>query len=187
MQKLSENVALIVIDVQNGFDDPVWGDRNNPQSEDNIARLLATWRRAKRPIIHFRHMSRNPESPLYPGQRGNEIKEVVKPLPGELVIEKCVNSAFIGTDLEERLRRNNIDTVVLTGINTNHCVSTTARMSGNLGFNTYVVSDATATFDMKGPDGRLHKAEVMHIIGLTELNEEFATVIDIENLLERCR
>jgi nicotinamidase-related amidase len=95
-----------------------------------------------------------------------------------------VNSAFIGTDLEQRLREHKIDSVVITGITTNHCVSTTARMAGNLGFNTYVVSDATATFDIKGPDGRHYTADEMHAMGLAEINDEFATVLDTETLLK---
>lgn len=184
-ETLPQNAALVIIDVQKGFDAPQWGRRNNPQAEDNIARLLAAWRRTNRPVIHVRHMSRNPASPLRPGQAGNEIKDLVKPLPEEPVIEKCVNSSFIGTDLEERLRRGGIGTMVLAGINTNHCVSTTTRMAGNLGFEAYVVADGTATFDMTGYDGKLHPAEEMHAVGLTELHGEFATVLDTEALLKR--
>lgn len=129
-------------------------------------------------------MSRLPRSPLRPGQPGNEIKDAAKPAPGEPVIEKSVNSAFIGTDLEQRLRGEAISALVIAGITTNHCVSTTARMAGNLGFATYVVSDATATFERKGPDGRLHAAEEMHAVGLAELHEEFAAVLDTDALLK---
>jgi nicotinamidase-related amidase len=182
--KLPENAALLIIDVQKGFDHQIWGHRNNPNAEDNISRLLALWRKTKRPVIHVQHMSVNPQSPLYPGQIGNEIKDAVKPLPEETLIEKSVNSAFIGTNLEERLKGSGIDTIVLVGLTTNHCVSTTARMSGNLGFQTYVVSDATATFDRKGPSGKLYDAVEMHAVGLTELNEEFATIVDTQTLLD---
>ena len=184
MQTLPKNAALIVIDIQNGFDEPYWGNRNNLQAEKNVAKLLDAWRRSKRPVLFARHDSKNPKSPLYPGQKGNAIKEIVQPVSGESVIPKSVNSAFIGTDLEERLRKDNIDSVVITGITTNHCVSTTARMAGNLGFNTYVVSDATATFDIKGPDGRNYSADDMHAMGLAEIHNEFATVIDTETLLK---
>ena len=180
---LPKNSALVIIDVQKGFDAPVWGRRNNPQAEDNIAKLLKAWRRTNRPVIHVQHMSRNPQSPLRPGQNGNELKEQVRPLATEPVVQKCVNSSFIGTDLEARLRREGIKTLVMTGINTNHCVSTTARMAGNLGFESYVVADGTATFDRKGHDGRLHKAEDMHAIGLAELHGEFATVLETRDVL----
>jgi nicotinamidase-related amidase len=172
------STTLLVIDVQNGFDDPSWGRRNNPGAEANIAALLEAWRRAGRPVIHVRHDSTSPLSPLRPGQPGNDIKKAVRPLSGEPVVSKTVNSAFIGTDLEERLRRSGADAVVLAGMITNHCVSTTARMAANLGFDVRVVSDATATFGMRSPQGTLFPAEVMHEIGLTELHGEFATVVD---------
>lgn len=185
MERLPSSAALIVIDIQKGFDSPYWGPRNNLQAEGNIARLLEGWRRSARPVFHTQHMSKNPQSPLYPGQDGNEIKDLAQPFPGEPVLKKSVNSAFIGTELEQLLRGGGITTVVVTGINTNHCVSTTARMAGNLGFATYVVSDATATFDMEGPDGRRYRAEEMHAFGLAEIHEEFATIVDTESLLKR--
>jgi nicotinamidase-related amidase len=99
------------------------------------------------------------------------------------VIEKRVNSAFIGTSLETDLRRAGCRGLVIVGLTTNHCVSTTARMAGNLGFATWVVSDATATFDRVGPDGALHPAEQIHAIALSDLHGEFATVVDTGALI----
>lgn len=183
MRRLEIRAALLIIDVQRGFDDPSWGRRNNPAAEQKIAQLLSAWRKAGRPVFHIRHMSKDPHSLLRPGQAGNEIKECVKPRPGETLLHKTVNSAFIGTDLEARLRKGKIKTLVMTGITTNHCVSTTARMAANLGFKVYVVCDATATFDRKGHDGRLYAAEVMHAVGLAELHGEFASVVSTAVLL----
>jgi nicotinamidase-related amidase len=183
MKEKLRSETLILIDVQNGFDHVCWGRRNNPDAEENIERLLDAWRRTGRPVIHVRHDSTSPSSPLRPGQPGNDLKEAVKPMPGEPVVSKAVNSAFIGTDLEERLRRSGTLAVVLVGITTNHCVSTTARMAANLGFDVRVVSDATATFDMRSPFGTLVPAEVMHEIGLTELHGEFASVVDTEAVI----
>jgi len=178
--------TLIVIDVQRGFDDPRWGRRNNPQAESNIKRILDAWRSASMPIIHIQHCSREPNSPLRPGAAGNEIKEIAWPLPTEPVLRKTVNSAFIGTDLESRLTANRVDTVVIVGLTTDHCVSTTARMAANLGFNTYVVSDGTATFDRTGPDGRKYDAEEIHAANLASPpHKEFATVLDTEQLLKK--
>ncbi len=108
MNLLPRNATLIIIDVQQGFDEPVWGQRNNPQAEENIARLLAAWRRTQRPIIHVQHLSGEPDSTLRPNHPGSAIKPIVQPLPGEPVIQKSVNSAFIGTDLEARLRQNDL-------------------------------------------------------------------------------
>ena len=101
MQKIDQNTALIIIDVQKGFDEPVWGERNNPQAEDNIVKLLDAWRKKERPIFHIQHMSLSPTSPLNPNYPGNTIKDALQPRAGESLIQKTVNSAFIGTDLEQ--------------------------------------------------------------------------------------
>jgi nicotinamidase-related amidase len=183
MNTLARNAALLIIDVQEGFDEPRWGRRNNPQLEARIADLLAAWRANERPIIHAKHNSVDPTSPLRPGQRGNEFKAQAAPLPGELVIEKQVNSCFIGTSLEAVLRRHGYDTLVIAGISTNHCVSTTTRMAGNLGFTAWVVSDATATFDRVGLDGIEYSAEQIHAIALSDLHGEFATVVDTRTVI----
>jgi len=184
---LPRDAALIIIDVQKGFDDVRWGRRNSPNAELNISRLLDAWRRTGRPIYHIQHRSRIRDSPLSPQSKGFEFKDIVEPDVGEPVIQKSVNSAFIGTDLEARLGQSGIKTIVITGLTTDHCVSTTARMAGNLGFNTFVVSDATATFDRVGPDGVRHNAEDVQAISLASLHEEFATIIDTEGLLKRLK
>src|SRR6266480_4322807 len=158
--------------------------RNNPDLEKNIARLQAAWRKSGRPIIHVQHLSTEPKSPLRPGQPGVEIKDEVRPLPGEPVVQKRVSSAFIGTSLEADLRRRGLTTLVVVGMQTNMCVSTTARMAGNLGFTTYVVSDATATFDSTGPNGKRYASTLLHDVALADLHGEFATVVDTKTLHE---
>src|SRR5215218_6970082 len=94
---LPEGTALIVIDVQKGFDEPHWGERNNPEAEQNIARLLAAWRQNGRAIYFIQHQSKSPQSPLRPDYVGSEIKDVVAPQSSEPVLRKSENSAFIGT------------------------------------------------------------------------------------------
>ena len=184
-QQLPANATLILVDVQEGFDAAYWGERNNPDAEQKIEKLLARWRESGRPVIHVRHDSVEPDSALRPDSPGNAIKGEATPRSGEPVVGKHVNSAFIGTDLEARLKAASIDTVVLCGFTTNHCVSTTARMAGNLGFKTFVLSDSTVAFAMRapGPGGRLIPADVMHEVGMAELNREFATILTTDELL----
>lgn len=174
---IPEGAALLVIDVQQGFDSPGWGPRNNPDAEARVAALLEAWRSAGWPVVHAQHVSVEPGSVLGPDQPGVEIKPEAKPQEGEPVFQKSVNSAFLGTELEAYLNSRDIDVLVLAGLTTNHCVSTTARMAGNLGFATYVVDDATATFDRVGPDGVVYPAEVVHAVSLASLHGEFATVV----------
>lgn len=178
------NPALIIVDVQKGFDDPYWGIRNNPQAEDNIALLLETWRKHELPVFHVQHLSTEPNSPLRPGQKGCELKSIVTPLAGEPIVTKQVNSSFIGTNLEQMLKDQGINTLVITGLSTDHCVSTTTRMAGNLGFQVYLVADATATFNRKGFNGQEFKADEIHYSALASLHGEFATVIETKDALK---
>jgi nicotinamidase-related amidase len=180
---ITNNTALIIIDVQEGLDHPRYGERNNPDAEANMRRLLDAWRKFGRPIFHIQHMSTEPTSMLRPELPGNAIKAIVAPQNDEPVIQKNVNSAFIGTDLEDRLRAAGIETVVMAGLTTNHCVSTSVRMAANLGFKTYVVADATAAHAGTGYDGKNFSAEEMHISALASLHGEFATVVETEKLL----
>ena len=184
MQKIDQNTALIIIDVQKGFDAPVWGERNNPQAEDNIVRLLAVWRKHKRPVFHIQHMSLSPTSSLNPSHPGNAIKDAFLPEAGEPLIQKHVNSAFIGTDLEGRLREMGCKSLVIVGLTTPHSVSTTTRMAGNFGFETYLVADATAAFELTDHNGKTYSAEEIHTVTLATLNGEFAIVVETDFLLK---
>ncbi|MBN9006920.1 MAG: cysteine hydrolase [Rhizobiales bacterium] len=171
--------ALVVIDVQRAFDawEAAGKHRNNPQAVARIADLLAAFRAVRAPIFHIRHEGTRPGSSFLPGGSGYPVKDEAKERDGEPVIVKRVNSAFIGTDLEARLRAEGIARVVICGATTNHCVETTTRMAGNLGFDTRLVRDATWTFDRIGPDGDAHSAEAIHAMTLANLNGEFATIV----------
>ena len=177
--------TLLVIDVQRAFDDGSWGPRNNPDAEQHIAEALAAWRAHGAPVIHVRHQSAEPGGSFIPGTPAFEFKPEAEPREGEPVITKDVNSAFIGTDLEERLRAAGASAVALVGLTTDHCCSTTARMAGNLGFDTWVLGDAMATFARRSPDGQLIDAETMHRTALASLHEEFGEVLDTETAIAR--
>ncbi|HSP21202.1 MAG TPA: cysteine hydrolase family protein [Planococcus sp. (in: firmicutes)] len=177
------NTALVIVDVQKAFADPKWGERNNPDAEKNIEKLLHRWRQEGGSIVHIQHRSRDPESLFYPEKDSFGLIEALQPKDDEAVMEKTVNSAFIGTGLEDYLRGKGIEAVVIAGLTTPHCVSTTTRMSGNLGFRTYLVSDATAAFALVGPDGVRYDAETVHALTLATLHEEFAEVVTAEEML----
>ena len=179
-----KKTALLVVDVQKGLDDPSWGKRNNPQAESNIALLLSHWRKRELPVIHIRHCSVMPDSPLRPELPGNAFKEEAQPLPGEKQFSKSVNSAFVGTRLEQYLRERDISSLVVVGLTTDHCVSTSVRMAGNLGFDVTLVSDATATFDRQAYNGVRYSADQIHEINLASLDGEFCTVRSTEDVLK---
>jgi nicotinamidase-related amidase len=179
MTTLRSRTALIVVDVQQAFDEweAAGKRRNNPQAVARIADLLQSFRDFVAPIFHIRHEGTRPDSSFRPGGSGFAVKDEARERSGESVIVKRVNSAFIGTDLEQRLRAAGITTLVICGATTNHCVETTTRMAGNLGFDARLVRDATWTFDQVGPDGDKHSAEEIHAMTLANLNGEFARIV----------
>jgi nicotinamidase-related amidase len=183
MLELPAETALLVIDVQKAIDHPIWGERNNPGAERNIAALLAMWRAAGRPIYHVRHDSTEPNSTYRPGQPGHDFKPEAEPLPGETVIAKQTNSAFIRTDLEARLRAAGSTTLVVMGVITNNSVEATVRMAGNLGFRTYLVEDAAFTFARRDWHGTMRTAEEVHAMSLANLDGEYCTVVRTADLL----
>lgn len=176
--------ALILIDWQQGFDDTgYWGNRNNPGAEANGRKLLAHWRDKGWPVFHAKHDSTEPQSRLHPDRPGNAFKPGFEPCDGEPVYGKNVNSALIGTDLEADLRTQGISKLVLCGITTDHCVNTTTRMAGNLGFDATIAADACATFDRSLPDGRIFPADLVHDLALASLNGEFAAVKNVDEII----
>jgi nicotinamidase-related amidase len=173
--------ALIVVDVQQAFDDVAyWGRRNNPECEANVAALIDAWRG---PRVYVRHDSDEPDSPLRPDRPGNAFKPEVSGEP-DLLVTKQVNSAFYGSpDLDAWLREREISSFALCGITTDHCVETTARMGGNLGYDVLFVLDACATFDREGPDGEVVTAEELTRATAASLHGEFATVVSTRDLV----
>ncbi|MHB1171770.1 MAG: cysteine hydrolase family protein [Lacisediminihabitans sp.] len=184
---LASDAALVVIDVQRGFDEPsYWGPRNNPGFERNLKRLIDAWQASGRPIVVVRHNSNEPGSPLRPDQPGNDLVDAVAAIEPALFVSKTVNSAFYGTpDLRAWLEGRQIEQLVICGIQTNMCVETTARMAGNLGFDVLVPLDATHTFDLVGSDGVALTADQLATATAVNLSGgEFARVLSTASLLQ---
>ncbi|KOY57573.1 cysteine hydrolase family protein [Streptomyces sp. XY332] len=185
---LAPNAALLVIDVQKGFDDAsFWGPRNNPAAEANIARLMDAWQESGRPVVLVQHASRSAGSVLAADRPGHAFKDFVADRAGRasLLVTKTVNSSFYGTpDLAAWLTAQGIGQLVVSGIQTNMCVETTARMAGNLGYDVLVPLDATHTFDLEGPDGlRLTAEELATATAVNLQGGGFARVVTTAQLL----
>lgn len=183
--KWANSTALIVVDVQKGFEDEeFWGPRNNPECEGNVARLIAAWREQDWPIVFVRHSSTHPTSPLAPSSPGYAFKDMITGEP-DLLITKTVHSAFYGdVDLDEWLTKNEISGVAVCGIQTNMCCETTARMASDLGYEMIFVIDATHTFDLATSTRQVHMArEISRFTALT-LEADFGTIMRTSELVD---
>jgi len=186
-EELSKEAVLLIIDVQKAIDDSVWskyGVRNNLNAENNMAQILNSWRKSGRQIIHVKHESKEPTSTYCSGGIGCDFKECVAPIEGELVITKHVHSAFIGTNLEEILRKSNCLQLIIFGVITNNSVEATVRMAGDLGFTTYLVEDATFTFPKLDYNVKIRTAEEVHGMSLANLDGEYCKVICTVELIK---
>ena len=183
MEPPATNAALLIIDMQQGMNQPKLGRRNNLDAEVQIQRLLSAWRQSKRPVVHIRHISRSPDSVFWPGQPGCEFQPALQPLAHEHVVEKNVPDAFTATGLERWLHARSIRQLVIVGVITNNSVEATARSGGNLGFAVSVVADACYTFDQTDLSGRLWPAEDVHALSLSNLAMDYAKIVEASVIL----
>ncbi len=184
MLDLPESAVLVPIDMQRAFDGPPWQRRWNDQLDRNALTVLNAWRSSGRSVIHVRHDSVTPGSTLRPEAPGNAFRQGFEPQEGETIVAKGVNAAFIGTDLDLRLRRMKCDTVVIFGISTDMCVSTSVRVGSNLGYQVILVEDACDCFDLPDGQGAHIPAEEVHRVHIATLRHEFATVVRGAELLQ---
>ncbi len=183
--KFSDKTALIPVDMQQAFDRAPWPRRWNDNVDANGLAILAAWRNAGRPIFHVRHDSVEIGSTLSPGEAGNAFRPGFEPRPGEPLVTKSVNAAFIGTDLDLRLRRAGIDTIAVFGISTDMCVSTTVRVGSNMGHKVILVEDACDCFELADKDGTSIAAIDIHRAHVATLRAEFAEVLTVKEVIDR--
>jgi len=180
----TDSTALVVVDVQKGFDDEThWGPRNNPECETNVGRLIAAWREHGWPIVYVRHDSTEPASPLYPGKPGNAFKDVVAGSP-DLLVAKSVHSAFLGEpDLHAWLQEHRIAGIAVCGIQTNMCCETTARHGSDLGYDLLFVIDAMHTFDIVAANHQVYRAREISRYSALTIEAGFGRVVYTEELV----
>lgn len=187
---LTADAALVVVDVQVGFDEPSWGTRgDDADAERNIAQLISVWRNRGRPVILVRHDSEHDTSPLHPTSSGNQLKpEITDAMQGaepDLLVTKAVNSAFHGTpDLHAWLTARGIRQVLVCGVQTNFCCETTARVGANLGHDMIYVLDATWTYDLPGYSGGTVPASTLREVTATNLANEFCRVTSTASVVD---
>lgn len=179
-----DHAVLLPIDMQQAFDSSPWPRRWNGSVDENGLALLGKWREAGRPIIHVRHDSIVEGSTLAPGSEGNRFRPGFEPLAGEALLSKSVNSAFIGTDLDLRLKRLGARHVIAFGISTDMCVSTTIRTGANMGWDMILAPDACDCFDLPDGNGGTIAAELVQAAHVATLGFEFCRLWSTRELLD---
>ena len=174
---------LIVINAQKALHFSSQSKRSNLRAEDNILVLLKFWRKRKWPILHVKHISNKVGSLFYRESEGTNFIQGFEPQGKEIVLEKQKASAFIKTSLENEISQLKVPSIVLTGFTAGECIDATARHASDLEIPTFVIGDATATFDLVGPKGKLHKAEKVHRATMANLHAHFADVLDTLSIL----
>jgi nicotinamidase-related amidase len=178
-----EHTPLVILDLQKAIDHLDWGNRNNPNAEDMIARILSVWRKKGWPVIHVRHKSSTPGSHYAPNQIGYDFKPDVEPIDEETIVTKTVHSAFIESGLRDKLSDLGKKSVLLAGVKTNNSIDATVRHGHNLGYDIYLLADGCFTHDQTDWNGRMWTAEDVHALTLSNLNDEYCTVTTVDAVL----
>lgn len=174
---------LVILDVQDAIDQPVWEGKNNPGYLAVIQRLLAHWRRHGWPVLHVKHDEPTPTSSYHSNGPWNGIKKDVAPIAGEKVIAKQQNCAFIDSELDTLLRDLRVDRLVLAGVVIHNSMDATVRAGKALGYNIILPSDATTAVPVVAPDGTSWDAATVHGLTLAILGGEYAEVMTSEEVI----
>ncbi|MFC7292522.1 isochorismatase family protein [Hirschia litorea] len=175
--------ALIIVDVQKAIDLPYWGVRNNIDAEMKMRSILEMWRNLGYPIFHIQHNSNEEASGYNPARISHAFKDETVPINGEVVIGKSVHSAFVGTDLTQRLHQLAVDEIFMFGVKTNNSIETSVRHGANLGFDILLIEDACFTHNQKDWNGKLRSAEDVHAMTLSNLEGEYCRVVTSSQVL----
>jgi nicotinamidase-related amidase len=183
MQDMSEPIPLIILDVQDSIDRPVWDGKSHPDYLSAIQRLLHLWREHGWPVVHVKHDEKTPTSSYYVNGPWNGIKKEVAPIDGEAVIIKHENCAFIGTQLDAALKAMQANRIVLTGVVIHNSMDATVRAGKALGYNIILPADATTAVPVRGTNGKCWDAATVYELTLAILGAEYAEVMSSDDLI----
>jgi nicotinamidase-related amidase len=169
--------ALLVIDIQDSFKlDPArWAKRSNPRFEENVTKLIATFREAGEPVVWVLHNDADPG--FRPGDPEVRLMSFLDRREHEPLLVKNTRNAFTSTDLQQRLEAMGVTRVAVCGISTEQCCETTTRVAADLGYEVDFVTEGTLTF----PIGALSTDA---IVERTEavLRGRFARIVTVEEM-----
>ena len=179
------DTALVIIDIQNDY---FPGGKMELEGADAAAekakQALHHFRSRSLPVIHIKHLSVRPGSTFFiPGTEGAEIRDAVRPLEGETVVEKSFPNSFRSTKLKELLDQNGVKNLVVAGMMTHMCVDASVRQAADLGYKVTLLADACAT-RAQTFGGETVPARQVHLAFLAALSGAYARVLDTDTYLE---
>ncbi len=191
--------AVVIIDMQNDFVSPKgkmtefgFSTENVRATVPAIRRLLDTARERGFPVVHTRMINDNAQNPpswhsfwgepamTLPGSWGAEQIEELRPLAGEIVLEKYTYGAFAGTNLDTILRRGGIETLVVAGTDSNICAGDTMHQAFARGYHVIAVSDCLASFSRLG----MQHAQRLQEAGLYIVENHIGLVAPSHQIIE---
>lgn len=180
--------ALLVIDVQDSFKARAkWARRNNPAFESNVARLIAAFRGADRPVIFVMHSDADGDGAFAFDGPHYRLMKFLDRREDEPLVHKSTINAFTGTALLPLLVHRGVRRLVVSGIQTEQCCETTTRVAHDLGFDVDFVTEATLTFPIaEREDGSGRELSAEEIVERTEfaLRRRFARIATVDAIVE---
>ncbi|WP_048648034.1 cysteine hydrolase family protein [Nitratireductor soli] len=175
--------ALMVIDFQNEYFSGRMPIPNGTAALSNAKRLVEWADEHGMPVYHVQHVT-PPGAPIF-AEGGDTVgfHPDIAPAPHHKIVRKTSVSVFPTTNIDEQLKNANIETLVIAGLMTHACVSGAARDAVPLGYEVVVASDACATRDITGPDGKTMPHESLHSASLVTLSDTFAEILDTNAVL----
>lgn len=196
-----KRTAIVVVDMQKVFCEPFGAlyVKNTAAIIEPIQALVIAARAHGVPVIYLRHIVRGDGADtgrmrdLYPNvdeilARGDpdvEVIDALKPLPGDIVIDKLFYSGFHNTDLDTVLRARDVDTLVVCGTVTNVCCETTIRDGVHREYKMIALSDANAAMDYPDLGFGAVSAQEIQRIALTTIAYEFGEVTSTADIIQR--
>lgn len=174
--------ALLIIDVQESFlHRPFWQEQDVPAFQSEIRRLIDGCKRLGVSLVDVFHVS---DTGPFSLESGYVTRLPFLTHQPDIQVHKHVHNALTESGLNEWLQQQNIDHLIISGLRTEQCCETTARVASDLGYQVTFVTEATMTFPMTHRGQTLSVSQLKHRTE-TVLVDRFAAICTVDECLEK--